>query len=142
MRRRAMASPMRPSPMNPTFMNALRSNELAAHPVELAADVIDDVAALEALGQHVPGVGLHFEMARQRLCLVEAQRLGDGEPRGAERAEIVEENRDVNVGAPLARPRILLERGDGVVDIEEAVELAVSLFQGLRQVDGLGVTLE
>ncbi len=93
-------------------------------------------------GQHVPGVGLDFELPRQRLLLVKAQRVLDGEARGAELPEIVEEHRHVEVGAPFARARILFERRDGIVDVEEAVDLAVLLLQRLRQIDGLGVTLE
>src|SRR5277367_2963197 len=109
MRRRTIAWPMRPSPINPTFMALLLndphpiryadrpppfrgrikpcSDELAAHPVELAADIVDDVVRLQAVRQHVPGVGLHLEMMRQRHLLVEAQRVGDGKARGAELAE-------------------------------------------------------
>jgi hypothetical protein len=36
--------------------------ELPAHPFELAADIVDDIAGLEMIGQHVPGVSLDFEL--------------------------------------------------------------------------------
>ena len=118
-------------------------HQLPAHPVELAADIVDDVAGLEAVGQHVPGIGLDFQMPRQRLLLVEAQRVLDGKPRGTELAEIVEEYRHVNVRAPFALARrILLEGRDSIVNIEIAVDLAVALFHRLREIDGLGVFLE
>src|SRR5262245_3744798 len=141
-RRRTMTWPMRPSPMNPTFMKLSPSAELAAHPVELAADVIDDIAGLEVVGQHVPGIGLDFELSRQRLDLVETQRVLDGETRGAERPEIVEEDRNVEVGAPFARSRVLLPGGERILQIEEARQLAVLLFDGLSEIDGVGVALQ
>jgi hypothetical protein len=59
-------------------------NQLPLHPFELAADVIDNVVRFRALGQHVPGVGLNFEMARDRLFLVQAQRVGNGKTRETE----------------------------------------------------------
>src|ERR1700681_289685 len=61
--------------------------QLAAHPFEFAADVIDDIAGLQIFRQHVPGIGLDLELARQWLHFMEAQRLLDGKARGAERAE-------------------------------------------------------
>src|SRR4051812_30538473 len=120
--RRTMAWPMRPVPMKPTFMamsspriqqqvqnkrldsGFARSRsrpgmtlcgllKLRANPFELARDVIDDVAGLEMIREHVPGIGLDLELPRQRLPLVEFQRVLDGEARGAEFAEIVEEHR-------------------------------------------------
>src|SRR5208282_1783326 len=133
---------MRPSPINPTFMMFTPSAELAAHPFDLPADIVDDVAGLEVFRQHVPGIGLDFELARQRLCLVKAQRVRDGEARGTKRPEIVEKNRDVDMDAPFARPRRLLEGGDGIVEIEEAIDPAVAPFHRLREIDGLGVALE
>src|SRR5208282_6586063 len=142
MSRRAMTWPMRPSPINPTFMAPLLRAELAAHPVDLAADIVDDVAGFEVFRQHVPGIGLDFELPRQRLLLVKAQRVLDGEARRAKLPEIVEENRDVDMDAPLARPRLFLKSGDSVVEIEEAIDLAVPLFHGLGKIDGLGVALE
>src|SRR5262249_46026123 len=133
-------------PMNPTFMTSLPalalSDELAAHPFELAADIVDDIAGLQILRQHVPGIGLDFELARQRLLLVEAQRLLDGKARGAERTAIVEEDRPVEMRAPFARAGILLPGGERIFEIEEAGELAVLLLDGLREVNGLGVSLE
>src|SRR5271156_6787850 len=97
-------------------------HELPAHPVELAANIIDDVAGLERVGQHVPGVSLDLEMTRQRLLLVKTQSVLDGETCRAELPEIIEEHRDVNVRAPFARPAwILLEGGNGVVDIKVAI---------------------
>src|ERR1022692_915554 len=122
-----MTWPMRPSPMNPTFMALLllvehdlfgkphptrriksggqafpdhALDELAAHPLKFPANIVDDVAGLEAIGQHVPSIGLDLEMAREWFLLVKAQRVLDGEAGGAELAEIVEENRNVDVGAP------------------------------------------
>src|SRR5690349_18159233 len=95
-------------------------HELAAYPVDLAADVFDDVAGLQAVRQYVPGIGLDFKLVRQRPLLVKAQRIGDGEARGAELAKIVEEHRDVDVDAPFARPRIFLEGRNRIVKIEKA----------------------
>src|SRR5579863_3956461 len=132
-----MAEPMRPSPINPTFMTILlakrraASNQLPAHPFELAANVIDDVALLEVVRQHVPGIGLDFEMARQRLCFMETQAVFDGKARGAELPEIVEEDRHVDVGPPFPRPRILFEDDNGVVHVEELRQLAVLLLNRL-----------
>src|SRR6476469_9380797 len=76
------------------------STQLATHPVEFAAHIVDDVAGLEVVGQHVPGVGLDLELPRQRPRLVEPQRILDREPGGAERSDLLEENRNVEVGAP------------------------------------------
>jgi hypothetical protein len=39
-------------------------DKLAPDPVELAADIVDDVAGLQTVWQHVPGVGLDLEVAR------------------------------------------------------------------------------
>src|SRR5439155_17079178 len=46
------------------------SLQLPAHPFELAADIVDDVAGLQMIGQHVPGVGLDLKLPRQRHSLV------------------------------------------------------------------------
>src|SRR3989304_2054112 len=100
-RRRAIAWPMRPAPMNPTFMVFPSGCELTANPFELARDVVDDVAALQVLGQHVPGVGLDLELARQRLRLVEPERVLYGEARRAPLSQAVEEDRNVAPGGPL-----------------------------------------
>ena len=51
---------------------------LALDPLELAADVFDDVAGLEVIGQDVPGVGFDFEMAAEWRLLVHRQRLDKG----------------------------------------------------------------
>jgi hypothetical protein len=39
------------------------SAELAAHPVEFAANIVDNVAGLEIVGQHVPRIGFDLELA-------------------------------------------------------------------------------
>src|SRR6516225_12316921 len=127
-----MAELMRPSPMNATFMTfslcacpfrttglhfarasalSVRLSELTLHPVELAADIVDDVAGLEVVRQHVPGVGLDLELARQRFRLVEAQRVLDREPGGAEWSNLIEKDRNMEMGPPFARPRIFLPSG-------------------------------
>src|SRR5919109_3824887 len=107
---------MRPRPMNPTFMVLLpsRSDELAADPFDLALYVFDDVAGLQIVRQHVPGIGLDLELRRELVVLVEAQRVLDREARGPELAEVVEEHRHVHVRAPLARTRIVVPRRERV----------------------------
>src|SRR3954463_12398567 len=40
-----------------------RRDELRAHPLELARDVVDDVARLELVGQDVPRVRLDLQLA-------------------------------------------------------------------------------
>src|SRR5437763_17205063 len=120
-----MALPMRPAPIKPTFMASLRLADLlqlSADPFDFARDIIDDVAGLEMVRQHVPGVGLDLELARQRLRLVEFQRVLDGEARGAELAEVVEEHRHVEMRAPFARSGVRLPGLEGVFEVEEAVE--------------------
>ncbi len=77
--------------------------ELVEDPGELALDVLDDVAGLELRRQDVPGVRLDLDLIRQRCGAMLGQRFGDGEPRRAEAVEVVEEHRDVEVGAPLRR---------------------------------------
>jgi len=89
-------------------LRTLPSGELSANPVELATDVADDVAGPQVVRQHVPGVGLDLDLTRQGLCLVTPVRVLDREARGPEDAEILEEDRDVEGGAPLAGPRVLL----------------------------------
>src|ERR1051326_6596082 len=130
---------MRPVPMKPTFMAnpryAVALLKLTFDPFDLARDVVDDVAGLQMLRQHVPGVGLDLELTRQRLRLVEFQRVLDGEARGAELAQVVEEDRHMEVRPPFARAGILLPGLEGVFEIEEAVEFAVFLLDGLRQVN-------
>src|SRR5580700_10374862 len=118
------------------------SGELPAHPFELAAHVVDDVAALQVLRQHVPGVGLDLKLARQGLRLVEAECVLDGEARGAERAEVVEKNRHVEVGTPFARSRRLLPGRESIFKVQEAGEAAVLLLYGLGEIDGLRIAPE
>src|SRR5690349_21190371 len=133
--RRAIPWPMRPRPMKPTFM---ASDQLSFHPLKLASDVVDDVAGLEVIGQHIPRVGLDLEMGRQRRLLVDGECLLEGEARGAEgSAEIIEEDRNVEMRAPLARARVLVERLERVLEVEEPGRLAVLLLTGLRQIDRL-----
>ena len=142
-----MAWPMRPGPMKPTFMVASRFSaftllQLTLHPFDLAAHVVDDVAGLEVVGQHVPGVGLDLELARQRLRLVEPQRVLDGEAGGP---EVRRDRRGTPARGCACAIRagrgFALPRREGVLEIEEAVELAVPLLDGLGEVDGLGVAL-
>src|SRR5690606_8973460 len=71
--------------------------QLVAHPLELARHVIDDVARLQVLGQHVPRVRLDLEMRRELVRLVELQRVLDREAGRLEVAEIIEEHRHVEV---------------------------------------------
>src|SRR5437763_7076468 len=123
-----MALPMRPAPIKPTFMASLRLADLlqlSADPFDFARDIIDDVAGLQMIRQHVPGVGLDLELTRQRLGLVEFQRVLDAEARGAEFAEVVEEHRHVEMRAPFARAGGVFPGLEGIFDIEESVELAV-----------------
>src|SRR5512138_18119 len=44
----------------------LRSRQLTPHPLELAADVVDDVPGLDLVREHVPRVGLDLELPRER----------------------------------------------------------------------------
>src|SRR3974377_607308 len=118
------------------------SAQLGAHPFELAADIIDDVAGLQIFRQDVPGVSLDFQLTRQRLFFVKAQRLLDRKARRAERAKIVEKYRYVKVRAPFARTGILLPGGKRIFEIEKTRELAVLFLNRLRQVNRLGVGLE
>src|SRR6201981_2580706 len=118
------------------------SAQLPAHPFELAADIVDDIAGLQIFRQDVPGVGLDFELTRQRFFLVKAQRLLDRKARRTERAKIVEEYRHVKVRAPFPRSGILLPSNKRIFKIEKAGELAVLFLNGLRQINCVGVALE
>src|ERR1700746_1984403 len=118
------------------------SAQLPAHPFELAADIVDDIAGLEIFRQDVPGVSLDFELTRQRFFLVKAQRLLDRKARRAERAKIVEEYRNVKVCAPFARTGIFLPGRKGIFEIEKARELAALFLNCLGQINRLGVALE
>jgi hypothetical protein len=44
--------------------------------------------------------------------------------------------------APLARAGVALPGFEGVLEVEEAVELAVLLLDGLGEIDGLGIASE
>src|SRR4029079_613609 len=121
---------------------SLRLSELTLHPVELAADVVHDIAGLQIVRQHVPRIRLDLEGARQRLRLVELARVLYVIARVAEWAEVFEEYRHVEVGAPFARTGVLFPGVERVLEIEEARELAVLLLDGLREIDRLRVGLE
>src|SRR5688572_11411391 len=114
--RRAIPVPMRPRPMKPTFI-ALR--QLPLDPIHFAADVFDDVAGLEVIGKHVPGVSLDLQVRGERRFLVERQRLLERVPRRPERAKVVEEDRDMKVRAPVARTGVLVPVLEGVLEIHE-----------------------
>src|SRR5690606_13034187 len=121
------------TPFFPTPFSGLQ--QLAAHPLELARHVVDDVARLRLLGKHVPRVRLDLEVRRQLVLLVELQRVLDREARRLEVAEIVEEDRHVEVRAPLALAAgILVPRLERVAEIQEPRQLAVAPLDGLRQI--------
>ena len=67
------------------------------------------------------------------------ERLDDGELRRAEAGEIVEEHRDVEVGAPLRRGVARFPARHGVTEVQEAADRAVAAaLHGLAQIDGVG----
>ena len=112
------------------------------HPGELALDVLDDVAGLELRRQDVPRVRLDLDLIGQRRGAMLGQRLGDGEPRRAEAVEVVEEHRDVEVGAPLRRLTRLPAR-HRVTQVEEAADRPVAAaFHRLAEIHGLGELAE
>src|SRR5574342_609629 len=128
----AFARSIPPAPINPTFMVFPSGSELAANPLELARDVVDDIAGLQVLGQHVPGIGLDLELARERVRLVKPERVLDRKACRPELPQAVEEHRNVKMGAPLARPRVPSPGVERVFQVEETSELAVLLFDRLR----------
>src|SRR6186713_185472 len=138
---------MRPRPMKPTLiMNLCKFkvestfylDELPLDPLQLARDVVDDVARLEVRGQHVPGVGLDLEMRGERGLLVDGERLFEREAGRAEgAAEIGEKDRHMEMRAPFARPGILVEGLERVLEVQEPGHLPVFLLTGLREVDRL-----
>ena len=103
---------MRPRPTKPTFMMLSRecSHELPAHPLNLTADIVDNVARLQMVWKHIPGVGLDFKLARQRSRLVKFQCFLERKTRGTEWAEIVEKDRHVKMSAPFAWARVLISK--------------------------------
>src|ERR1700746_2056130 len=115
------------------------SAQLPAHPFELAADVVDDIAGLQIFRQDVPGVSHDFELTRQRFFLVKAQRLLDRKARRTERAKIVEKYRHVKVRAPFARPGVLFPGGKRIFEVEKVRKFAVFLLNRLRQINCLGI---
>src|SRR5690348_15314534 len=111
--RPAIPAPIRPRPMKPTFIGdspdgwggwgrasrgeagnssvslpalpALPAlDQLTLHPLELPGDVLDDVAGLQVIGEHIPRVSLDLEVRRERRLLVDRERLLEAEARGAE----------------------------------------------------------
>ena len=67
---------------------------------------------------------------------MEAQRVVDGEARGPELPQVRQETPAREVDTPFARSGSLLERRDGILQIQVAGELAVPLLDGLGQIDG------
>src|SRR5450759_5167156 len=101
--RRAIPWPIRPRPIKPTFMKSC-SCQLPQDPFDLAANVIDDGASLQMIGQYIPGIGLNLKLRRQRLLLVHFECLLDSEACGTEiAAQVVQKNRDVKMSPPFAR---------------------------------------
>jgi hypothetical protein len=121
--------------MKPMFTKTypFTSDQLPAHPFDLAADVVDDVAGFQVLRQYVPCVGLDLELARQRFLFVHLERLFERKACRPERtAQIVEEYRHVEVCAPFARTWVRFVRRERVFEIEDLSYLSVFLFHCLR----------
>src|SRR5690606_18646994 len=118
------------------------AEQLALDPLELASDVIDDVAGLQVLRQHVPRIRFDLEVRRQLVRLVELERILDREARRPEIAEVVEKDRNVDMRAPFARAGIALPRGERVLEIQILRELPVATLDGLRQIDRIRVLAE
>src|SRR5262249_4511155 len=85
---------------------AISLQQLTLNPLQFLADIVDNVAGLQAVRQDVPCIRFYFELARDRIRLVELQSILNGKPSSAERSQIVEKDRYMNVGAPLARTGI------------------------------------
>src|SRR5215475_9511121 len=81
---------------------AISLQQLTLNPLQFLTDVVDNVAGLQAVRQDVPCIRFYFELARDRIRLVELQSILNGKPSSAERSQIVEKDRYMNVGAPLA----------------------------------------
>src|SRR5215510_6133202 len=80
--------------------------QLALNPLQFLADIVNDVAGLQAVGQDVPRVSLDLELTRNWIRLVKFQSIFNGKPSSAKRSQIVEEHRNVNVCAPFAGARV------------------------------------
>src|SRR5215469_15334363 len=113
---RAIPWPIRPRPTKPTFMVVLleSSRQLSTHPFNFAADIVDDVARLEMLWKHIPGICLYFKLARKWGLFMKFQGFLESKPRGAESAQVVQEHGNVKMGSPLSRPRICLPGLKGI----------------------------
>src|SRR5436853_5957229 len=91
---------------------SLTSHQLPTHPFDSATDVVDDVAGLQMIGQHVPRIRLNLKLARQRFLFVHLERLFESKACRPEQAtQVIEEHRNMEVRAPFARAWIRLARG-------------------------------
>src|SRR3954451_1559095 len=70
--------------------------------IQLAGDIVRLRAGLKVRREHVPGVGLHLEVGRERVGSERVQRVEEGVLRRADLAEVAQEDWDVAMHAPLA----------------------------------------
>src|SRR6266436_1127085 len=113
------------------FSSFFTLHQLSTHPFDLAADVIDDVAGLKMIGQHIPRICLNLKLARQGFVFVHLQRFLEREACGSERTQVIEEHRNMKVCAPFAGTRVRSARGESVFEIEELGDLPVLLLHRL-----------
>src|SRR5262245_41374774 len=118
------------------------SAQLASNPFYLLTDVVDDVACLQTVRQNVPRVGLDLKLARQRIRLVEPQRVFNSESSCSKGAEVIEKHGDVDVGSPFSCFGTGSPRRKRILEIQESRELSVLFLVGLGKVDCLRIALQ
>src|SRR6185312_10043787 len=112
--------------------------QLVPDELQLTRDVVGDVTVLESVGEYVPGVGLDLEVIRQRHLSVKPQRLLDRVSRRAERADLLQKNRHVEVGAQLCGSRVCFEGVEGLAEVQELLRTLGASQGALAEVDRVG----
>src|SRR5918997_1124940 len=76
--------------------------ELLENKRQLARDIVRLRSRLQAVREHVPGIGLDLEMRRERLRSQRPQRRNEVVLRRAPRPELLKKDRHVTMDPPLA----------------------------------------
>src|SRR5688500_15713460 len=118
------------------------SAQLPSNPLDLLADVVDDVAGFQTVWENVPCIRFDLELPRKGIRFVEPQGVLDGKTGCSEGADVVEEDRHMDVGSPFPCFGAGPPGSEGVFQIQEPRELTVLLLIGLSEVDRFRVFLE